>query len=180
MKYTICYIPLSIGWSSEWPTKISVSHKLTFPHTQIIKGIRNPNLHTKPHLIQILDKTDPTPITIQTTFQITVLASLGNHKPNHSPPTNNCHQNHILLVLNHNIKYVAKWLHCSKLLPRTNLNYQPQTNNPYSNQVSNPVAAMLTTSSTPNYSSNQSGIAWYMDSGATHHFTPEFRHLQDP
>ena len=39
------------------------------------------------------------------------------------------------------------------------------------------MAAMLTTSSTPSY---QGDNTWYMDSGATHHFTPEFGQLQDP
>ncbi|KAI9178556.1 hypothetical protein LWI28_027866 [Acer negundo] len=40
---------------------------------------------------------------------------------------------------------------------------------------------MLTTSNTNSPSQgNYSDPTWYMDSGATHHFTPEFGHLMDP
>ena len=52
--------------------------------------------------------------------------------------------------------------------------------NPYSSQGSNSMAAMLTTSANPSHSHNQMDIAWYMDFGATHHFTPEFGQQQDP
>ena len=42
------------------------------------------------------------------------------------------------------------------------------------------MVAMLTTSANPSYSHNQGDTAWYMDSRATHHFTPELGQLQDP
>ena len=42
------------------------------------------------------------------------------------------------------------------------------------------MAAMFTTSPSPSFPNNQSDTSWYMDSGATHHFTPEFGHLQNP
>ena len=65
---------------------------------------------------------------------------------------------------------------------RTNLNYQPQytqprTPSPNTNRAANPMATMLTTSATPSYTHDQSDPTWYMDYGATHHFTSEFGQL---
>ena len=122
------YAQQSTGWSREWLTKISMYHMPTIPLTQITKGIRNLNLHIKTHLIQLLDKIDPTPITIPTTFQITLLASLGNHKPNHSPITNNGHQNYLLLVLNHNVKSMANMatlLSTATIVPTSITSHEP-------------------------------------------------------
>ncbi|WJZ87712.1 hypothetical protein VitviT2T_007075 [Vitis vinifera] len=39
---------------------------------------------------------------------------------------------------------------------------------------------MLTTSTSPTMPSNNYDTPWYMDSGATHHFTLEFGNLTDP
>ena len=40
---------------------------------------------------------------------------------------------------------------------------------------------MLTTSATPtNIPSQSFDTSWYVDSGATHHFTPEFGHMANP
>ncbi|WKA01746.1 hypothetical protein VitviT2T_020012 [Vitis vinifera] len=47
-------------------------------------------------------------------------------------------------------------------------------------QPPNPIAAMLTTSTSPTMPFNNCDTPWYMDSGATHHFTPEFGNLTDP
>ena len=70
---------------------------------------------------------------------------------------------------------------------RTNLTYHPPVfpnaaafnpNGP--GQTSSPISAMLTTSAAPTgLSSQSSDNSWYMDSGATHHFTPEFGHMTD-
>ena len=38
---------------------------------------------------------------------------------------------------------------------------------------------MLTTSTSPTMPSNNCDTPWYMDSGATHHFTPKFGNLTD-
>ncbi|RVX22862.1 hypothetical protein CK203_008411 [Vitis vinifera] len=46
-------------------------------------------------------------------------------------------------------------------------------------QPPNPIAAMLTTSTSPTMPSNNCDTPWYMDSGATHHFTPKFGNLTD-
>ena len=64
---------------------------------------------------------------------------------------------------------------------RANLNYQPQfPNSQPKPQPPNPIAAMLTTSTSPTMPFNNCDTPWYMDSGATHHFTPEFGNLTDP
>ena len=39
---------------------------------------------------------------------------------------------------------------------------------------------MLTTSTSPTIPFNNCDTPWYMDSGATHHFTPKFGNLIDP